>query len=52
MSAIMLENLTKAYATGVTAVDGLTLDVADGGSSCSSARPAAARRQRCAWSPA
>jgi multiple sugar transport system ATP-binding protein len=30
MSAIGLENLTKVYATGVTAVDGLSLDVDDG----------------------
>jgi multiple sugar transport system ATP-binding protein len=30
MSAIGLEDLTKVYATGVTAVDGLTLDVAHG----------------------
>jgi len=30
MPAIGLENLTKVYATGVTAVDGLTLDVDDG----------------------
>jgi multiple sugar transport system ATP-binding protein len=30
MSAIELENLTKVYASGVTAVDRLTLDVADG----------------------
>ena len=30
MPAIALENLTKVYATGVTALDGLTLDVADG----------------------
>ena len=30
MSAIELENLTKVYATGATAVDRLTLDVADG----------------------
>ena len=30
MSAIELDNLTKVYATGVTAVDRLTLDVADG----------------------
>src|ERR1700677_707832 len=30
MSAITLENLTKVYATGVTAVDGLSLDVGDG----------------------
>ncbi len=30
MSAIELDNLTKVYATGVTAVDRLTLEVADG----------------------
>jgi len=30
MPAIGLENLTKVYATGVTAVDGLTLEVDDG----------------------
>jgi len=30
MPAIELDNLTKVYATGVTAVDRLTLDVADG----------------------
>jgi multiple sugar transport system ATP-binding protein len=30
MSAIKLEDLTKVYATGVTAVDKLSLDVADG----------------------
>ncbi len=30
MSAIELADLTKVYATGVTAVDRLTLDVADG----------------------
>jgi multiple sugar transport system ATP-binding protein len=30
MSAIELENLTRVYASGVTAVDRLTLDVADG----------------------
>jgi multiple sugar transport system ATP-binding protein len=30
MSAIELENLTKVYASGVTALGGLTLDVADG----------------------
>ena len=30
MAAIGLENLTKVYATGVTAVDGLTLDVEHG----------------------
>jgi multiple sugar transport system ATP-binding protein len=30
MSAIELENLTKVYASGVTAVDRLTLDVGDG----------------------
>jgi multiple sugar transport system ATP-binding protein len=30
MSAIKLEDLTKVYATGVTAVNGLSLDVADG----------------------
>jgi multiple sugar transport system ATP-binding protein len=30
MAAIGLENLTKVYATGVTAVDGLTLDVGHG----------------------
>ena len=30
MPAIELENLTKVYATGVTAVDRLSLDVADG----------------------
>jgi multiple sugar transport system ATP-binding protein len=30
MSAIELENLTKVYASGVTAVDRLTLEVADG----------------------
>ena len=30
MPAIELENLTKVFATGVTAVDRLTLDVADG----------------------
>jgi multiple sugar transport system ATP-binding protein len=30
MSAIQLQNLTKVYASGVTAVDRLTLDVADG----------------------
>jgi multiple sugar transport system ATP-binding protein len=30
MAAIGLENLTKVYATGVTAVDGLTLDVDHG----------------------
>jgi multiple sugar transport system ATP-binding protein len=30
MSAIELEDLTKVYASGVTAVDRLTLDVADG----------------------
>jgi len=30
MSAIQLQNLTKVFASGVTAVDRLTLDVADG----------------------
>jgi multiple sugar transport system ATP-binding protein len=30
MSGIELENLTKVYASGVTALSGLTLDVADG----------------------
>src|SRR6516164_7191235 len=30
MPAVELENLTKVYATGVTAVDRLSLDVADG----------------------
>ena len=30
MPAIDLDNLTKVFASGVTAVDGLTLDVADG----------------------
>jgi multiple sugar transport system ATP-binding protein len=30
MSAIQLQNLTKVYASGVTAVERLTLDVADG----------------------
>jgi multiple sugar transport system ATP-binding protein len=30
MPAIELENLTRVFASGVTAVDGLTLDVADG----------------------
>jgi multiple sugar transport system ATP-binding protein len=30
MSAISLENLTKVYATGVTALDGIDLDVGDG----------------------
>jgi multiple sugar transport system ATP-binding protein len=30
MPAITLENLTKVYATGVTALDGLSLDVGDG----------------------
>jgi multiple sugar transport system ATP-binding protein len=30
MSAIALENLTKVYGSGVTALDGLTLDVSDG----------------------
>jgi multiple sugar transport system ATP-binding protein len=30
MSAITLENLTKVYATGVTALDDLSLDVGDG----------------------
>ena len=45
---IRLEKLVKSFGGGVVAVDGIDLFMPPGSSSPWSARPAAARRRRCA----
>ena len=51
MADVAFNEVDKIYDNGVQAVFDLTLEITTASSSCSSARRAAARRPRCAWSP-